>query len=298
VVRYELLWNLRKKKFLGVIIVAIALVTLSLFLPFLLAGVAGEDMGPNPDFALSSIAGVGGLGFFLFGLVIVINSVSTEFEQGTITSLLSKPISRTTVFLGKFTGAFLTLIVVYTVLVVYQVLGGILVYGPQNNLHLTPLFFFGMVVSTLVWMAIALALGSISKSTMITALIAVGVWMGLGITGGVLTYTAHSSLLGYLPGGGASGFIPVEGTTSPFAPDAVTVSTGTDSVGPNLVQYVLHPDAMITFYRAEMVTPGGLPGYEVLYTRSMASVLLQSLTVAFAYILAFSFIAWFALKRT
>ncbi len=298
VVRYEMLWNLRKKKFLGMILLAVALVTLSLFVPFLLAEVTGGEVEPNPDFALSAIAGVGGLGFFLFGLVTVINSVSTEFEQGTIIPLLSKPISRTTVFLGKLTGAFLTLIITYTILMIYQVLGGVLVHGPQNNLHLAPIFLFGMVVSTLVWVAIVLALGCLSKNTTLTALVTVGIWMGLGIMSSVFAlFAGQSWFLAYIPGGGQSGFIPKEDVATPYSPGAVTVSAGTDSVASNLVQYILHPTAEVTFYTMRMPTLGQPPGYEVLYTRSMAWVLLRSLGVAFVYILTFSFIAWLALNR-
>lgn len=298
VVRYEMLWNLRKKKFLGMILLAVALVTLSLFLPFLLAGVTGQEVEPNPDFALSPIAGVGGLGFFLFALVTVINSISTEFEQGTIIPLLSKPISRTTVFLGKFTGAFLTLIITYTILMIYQVLGGVMVHGPQNNLHLAPIFLLGMVVSTLVWVAIVLALGSLSKNTTLTALVTVGIWMGLGIMNSVFPlFAGQSWFLAYLPGGGQSGFIPQQGVPSPFSAHAITVSTGTDNVASNLVQYILHPTAEVNFYTLRMGTPGQPPGFEVLYTRPMAWVLLQSLGVAFIYISVFSFIAWLALNR-
>ncbi|MFQ5951645.1 MAG: ABC transporter permease [Candidatus Geothermarchaeales archaeon] len=297
-VRYEMLWNLRKKKFLGMLILAVALATLSLFLPILLGGFTGQERGPNPDYAFSSFAGVGGLGFFLFGLVTVINSVSSEFEQGTIIPLLSKPISRTTVFLGKITAAFLTLVATYAVLTIYQIVGGILLYGPQNNLHLTPVFLLGLVVSTLVWIAIVLALGSVSKNTTLTALATVSIFMGLSIVGNVLAaFTGEAWVLTYVPGTGQGGVITDGEVSSPFDPGVVVVSTGTDSVAPNLVQYVLHPSAEVTFYTFRFGGPGPPSLGDVLYTRPMSSVLLQSLTVAFTYILVFSLVAWFALKR-
>ncbi|MFQ5871174.1 MAG: ABC transporter permease [Candidatus Geothermarchaeales archaeon] len=298
-VRYEMLWNLRKKKFLGMLVLAIALVTLSLFLPFLLAGLTGQEPEPNPDYALSSVAGVGGLGFFLFGLVTVINSVSSEFEQGTITPLLSKPVSRTTVFLGKLTGALLTLVVTYTVLMMYQVVGGMLLHGPQNNLHLAPLFLLGMIISTLVWIAIVLALGSVSKNTTLTALAAVGIFMGINIVGGIFTaFTGEAWVLTYVPGGWASGTLAQDDPLQPFDPGAATVSTGTDGVASNLVQYVLHPSSEVTFYTFRFEGPPGQPpGFEVLYTQPMSLVLLQSLSVALTYIFVLSLVAWFALKR-
>ncbi len=78
------------------------------------------------------------------------------------------------------------------------------------------------------------------------------------------------------------------------------MSTGTDSVASNLVLYILHPTAEVTLYIFRMPAPGQPTdqlSYQVLYTWPMAWVLLQSLAVAFTYILVFSFIAWFALKR-
>jgi ABC-type transport system involved in multi-copper enzyme maturation permease subunit len=299
VVRYEILWNLRKKKFLGMLILAIALVTLSLFLPFLVGGLIGQEPEPNPDFALSAVAGVGGLGFFLFGLVTAINSVSSEFEEGTIIPLLSKPISRSTVFLGKLTGAILTIMATYAVLVAYQVIGGTLVHGPQNNLHLAPLFYFGMILSTLVWVAIVLAFGSASKNTTLTALAAVGIFMGLGIVGGIFSvFTGEGWVLSYIPGGGTSGFIAQGNVTSPYDPRAITVSTGTDSLGTNIVQYILRPSVEVTFWAPRIQgQPGQMPGFEILYTMPMGLVLLQTLAVVLAYIIVFSVIAWLALRR-
>jgi len=82
VVRYELLWNIRKKKFLGMLVVAFVFATLGLVLPAILSNTTGQPLSQNPDYVISS--GPGALGFFLFALVTVMNSISGEFESGTI----------------------------------------------------------------------------------------------------------------------------------------------------------------------------------------------------------------------
>ena len=56
VVKYEMLWNIRKKKFIGIVIAAFALVTVQIALP------AFFEVGENPEFAATF--SVGNLVFF------------------------------------------------------------------------------------------------------------------------------------------------------------------------------------------------------------------------------------------
>jgi len=93
IVRYEMLWNIRKKKFIGALIIAFVFVTVDLALPAIF------KIGQNPYFA-GTFSG-GSLTFFLFAVVTSMNSISGEYESGTIVPLLTKPVSRTMVFFGK-----------------------------------------------------------------------------------------------------------------------------------------------------------------------------------------------------
>jgi len=287
VVKYELLWNIRKKKFLGMVIVAFVFATLGLALPVILGNVIGQPLSQNPDYAVSS--GPGTFGFFLFALVTVMNSISGEFESGTIVPLLTKPVSRTMIFLGKLFAAFITLLSVYAVLFVYTTIGGTIVYGPQNNLHLVPLSLLGSIISTLVWVAIVLAIGSISKSSLIAALGAFGIFIALLISAPIVSvFSDQAWILTYLPGNGATGNI----TDLPKS-----VSTGTDNIAANLINYVLHPSADVTFYKTGGFRPGQSPPMIELYAEPLSLVLLKSISVAATYILAFLFISWYALQR-
>ena len=297
VVKYELLWNIRKKKFLGMLVVAFALATLSLALAPILSNMIGEPLSQNPDYVVGSGAGIGGLGLFLFAVVTVMNSISGEFESGTIVSLLTKPVSRTMVFLGKLFAAFITLLSAYAVLVIYMTIGGTIVYGPQNNLHLVPLTLLGSILSTFVWIAIVLAIGSISKSSLIAALGAFGIFIALFISAPIVSmFSDQARILTYVPGSGASGYIIGLGQQTPYTP-GMSASTGTDNIAANLINYVLHPSSNVTFFKIVSFTAGQIPEMEELYAEPLSLILLRSITVATAYILVFLFISWYALKR-
>lgn len=294
VVRYEMLWNIRKKKFIGVLILVFVFATLGIVLPVVLSNVSGEPLEPNPDYLVG--AGAGSLAFFLFALVIAMNSISGEFETGTIVPLLTKPVSRTTVFLGKLFTAFLLLLIAYTFLFVYQMVGGTIVFGPQNNLHLVPLTLLGNILSTFVWVAIVLALGALTKNSLITALVAFGVFFALFITAPIVSvFTGQAGALSYVPGSGATGYLLPEGSQIPI--NASSISTGTDSIASNFVNYVLNPSANVTFARIGGFTPDQMSTLIPVYTESVSLILLRSLLVAITYSVAFILVAWIAFKR-
>jgi ABC-2 type transport system permease protein len=238
------------------------------------------------------------LGFFLFALVIAMNSISGEFESGTIVPLLTKPVSRTTVFLGKLFAAFILLLVTYTILFVYTTIGGTIVYGPQSNLHLVPLTLLGNILSTFVWMAIVLAIGSLSKSSLIAALASFGVFIALFISAPIVSvFTGQAGVLAYVPGSGATGNLNVS-QGNQITINASSVSTGTDSIAANLINYILDPSTNVTFSKLGSFTPGQqLPGMIPVYTEPLSLILLRSIIVATAYTVAFIVIAWFAFKR-
>jgi len=294
VVRYEILWNIRKKKFLGMLVVAFALATLSLAAGHIVSAITGAPVEPNPDFMINSNVGLGGFGFFLFAIVTAMNTISGEFESGTIVPLLAKPISRTTVFFGKLFAAFLTLLATYCFLTIYMTIGGFVVYGPQNNLHLVPLSLLGALISTLIWISFVLLLGTLSKSSLIAALGALGIWLGTTIIGSILGALAGQGwILTYIPGSGTSAFAG----EPPSLGVGPAVSTGTDSIGPNLINYILHPSWEVMYYKINIgaTTPGQM--LESLYSEPFANVILRSIAVALIYFIIFVGISWYVFRR-
>jgi ABC-type transport system involved in multi-copper enzyme maturation permease subunit len=239
--------------------------------------------------------GLGGFAFFLFAIVTVMNTISAEFESGTIVPLLAKPVSRTTVFLGKLFAAFLTLLATYCFLMIYMTIGGFVVYGPQNNLHLVPLSLLGALFSTFIWISIVLLFGTLFRSSLIAALGPLGIWLGTNIIGSIIGVLAGQGwILTYIPGTGNSGYI---GEPSPTGM-GVAVATGTDSIGSNLINYILHPSWEVTYYKINIgeIAPGQIP-WEKLYSEPFSNVVLTSIAVAVIYFIVFIGISWYVFRR-
>ncbi|MCS7113879.1 MAG: ABC transporter permease subunit [Nitrososphaerota archaeon] len=294
VVKYELLWNIRKKKFLGMVVIAFVFATLALFLPIILSNVSGQPFSQNPDYVVRSGIHIGNFGLFLFAVVTVMNSISGEFESGTIVPLLTKPVSRTMVWLGKLLAAFITLFSAYGVLVVYMTVVGTLIHGPQNNLHLVPLSLLGSILSTFVWVSIVLAIGSISKSSMMAALGAFGIFIALSISSPIVSmFSEQAWVLNYVPGSGALGFLDVTPSGDQITL-SLSVSTGTDAISSNLVNYALHPSANVKYLK--IGSSGQLP-ISTLYSETLSFVLARAIIVALAYVAVFLFISWWTFKR-
>ena len=102
-----------------------------LILPVVLSSTPIEA---NPDYVIG--VSMSSFAFFLFALATAMNSISSEFESGTIVPLLTKPVYRTMVFLGKLFATFMIILMAYTILYVYTVVGGILIclYLPMFNI--------------------------------------------------------------------------------------------------------------------------------------------------------------------
>jgi ABC-type transport system involved in multi-copper enzyme maturation permease subunit len=290
-VRYELLWNIRKKKFMGVIIIAFMFATLSWALPVVLSATTDQAISADPDYSITFT--IPAFGMFLFALIVAMNSISSEFESGTIVPLLTKPVSRTMVFLGKLLATFLIILVTYTILFVYTIIGGIFIYGPQNNLHLVPLGLLGNVLSTFIWITIILAAGAISKSTIVSSLIALGVFIGLLLAVPIVSvFAGPSPALNYVPSSGASG-------TMITSQGPMNVGAGTDNIGVNLINYALYPAANVDFNRTSIQIQGGQPNITqtFAYAEPIPVIALRSVATATTYIIVFLLIAWVAFKR-
>jgi ABC-type transport system involved in multi-copper enzyme maturation permease subunit len=293
IVKYEMLWNIRKKKFYAILIVAFALTTLTLAGGHIQSAITGNPVELDPDFVINSNIGLGGFGFFLFAIVTVMNSISGEFESGTIVPLLAKPVSRTAVFLGKLFAAFLTLLITYALLETYMTIGGLVIYGPQNNLHLLPLSLVGALFSTLIWISIVITFGTLFRSSLIAAIGALGIWLGTNIVGSIIgTLAGQGWILTYIPGSGNSGAVggnPLVGTA---------ISTGTDNIGPNLINYILHPSWNVTYYKIDIAgSTQGAPVWQALNTEPLANIILTSIGVAIIYFVILITLSWFVFRR-
>jgi len=298
VVRYEMLWNIRKKMFIGALIFAFIFATLELALP------SAFGVSQNPYFAVTFSAG--NLTFILFAIVTGMHSISGEYERGTVVPLLTKPVSRTMVFLGKLFAIFIVLLVTYTVLYMYTIVGGIIVYGPQNNLYLVPLGLIGDIISTFIWVSVVLAAGALSKNSLLAILTAFGLFIALVIGGGILSqFSDNPSALNYIPGTGAAGTLNVTAgqniTISTVTVNSLAASsTGTDSIGVNLMKTALYPNSNVSFYYTDfrdLLNATSQTPPRFLYSEPITLITVRSIVIAFLYISGLLAVALFAFKR-
>jgi ABC-type transport system involved in multi-copper enzyme maturation permease subunit len=291
---YEFLWNLRKKKIVWLFILVFAIVTLELALPPLLDYYNGVPLTPNSNIVFDFFNGLSGIFLFLIAVATTMNTISGEFETGSITPLLTKPVSKNTVFLGKVVASFLTLLGIYAFLTVYVTIGGILIEGSQNNLQLIPLGLLGLILATMVWGSLVILLGTLSKSSLVAALGSFGVWIGVTIAGGVLgSVFGQTTILFYAPGSGATGST---GGCGPGRFEAGgTFATGTDNLGYMLMQWALNGGTTLNFcgfrFRA------GATETFLASSDTIANVALRDLGVTLAYLAVFLFLSWYAFRR-
>ncbi len=292
---YEFLWNLRKKKTVGLFIIVFAIVTLQLALPPILAYTQGLVLQQDPTFVFRNSASLNGIFVFLLAVAATMNTISGEFETGSIIPLLTKPVSRTLVFTGKMLVAFLTLLAVYVFLGVYMTVGGYLTRGPQDNLALVPLGILGLTLGTIVWTSIVVALGTVSKNSIVAALGSFGFYIGLAIVGTVLSaILGQTSILFYTPGEGASGTTGRCEGGGGFG-NVNTFPTGTNALGTLLMQWVLEPSLRLSFCGFRFAANN--PETYLISTEPFSSVALRALGVSLAYIGALLLISWFIFRR-
>jgi ABC-type transport system involved in multi-copper enzyme maturation permease subunit len=292
---YEFLWNIRKKKTIGVFLIIFLIATLQLALPPILANYSGATLQPNPTYVIDQATTFSGIFMFLLAVAVSMNSISGEFETGTIVPLLTKPVSRTTVFLGKVAAAFLTLLAAFSFFAVYFTIGGILVRGPQDNLELLPLGMVGLTIATMVWVSIVLALGSLSKSSLVAALGSFGVFLAVTIvTQVVAVFLGQSNFLFYTPGDGATASTGECSVAGEFGNPQV-FATGTNELGNLLVRWVLYGSQVVNFCGIRIrVTGTSTPEFFRASADTIAGVATRDLAISIVYIAVLLFVSWFA----
>ncbi|MFA5573330.1 MAG: ABC transporter permease subunit [Crenarchaeota archaeon] len=298
VVRYEMLWNIRKKMFIGALIFAFIFATLNIALP------AALGVSENPYFTVTF--SVGSFVFVLFAIVTGAYCISGEYEKGTIIPLLTKPVSRTMVFLGKLFAIFIVILATYGVIYTYTIIGGLLVYGPQNSLHLVPLALLGDILSTFIWVGVVIVAGTISKNSLLAILTTLGLFVALLFgTSIVGQLSDNPGPLNYIPGSGASGTMNVM-TGQNITISTVTINTfaatttGTDSIGVNLIKATLYPDANVNFYYTDiqnLINPNSTEPPRLLYSESITLIAVRSAVFALLYTEILFVAALFVFKR-
>ncbi|HHW58264.1 MAG TPA: ABC transporter permease [Clostridia bacterium] len=187
IIKYTFKEMLKKRAFLLVSI--LSLLYLSIY-AFGLSKIFERPSNSIYDIIFQSEILSAGLFFanFIVAFLVVltsVNSISGEIESGTIYSILSKPIKRYELVLGKFIGLSI-MIVLYSSIMFLSVVGLNIWFGSKISFGwdniLKGLFFFDL--GPIVFLALIIASSSIF-STINTGIIAIMAY-GIALVGGVL----------------------------------------------------------------------------------------------------------------
>ena len=189
VARYELTWDLRKKR--TYVILGLFLFT-ALVYGYLLPIVAGKSFeawtflqGANTGNALWWIDAhnvafntfVSGLFPLFIGGFIAADSIGSEFESDTIVPLLSQPIRRSEVYVGKLMEKALLLLVASTVFTLLVVAGSEASVGAQSHLEMIPVVVLAEFGAFLEYTALAFFIGAIVRSGTATLGVLIALFM-------------------------------------------------------------------------------------------------------------------------
>lgn len=127
------------------------------------------------------------------------DSVNSEFNRRTLSRVLSQPIYRDALLLGKFLGGLMTLTVGLLALWLIVFGAGLLLLGiPPRGVEVARAFGFLLVAIAYggVWLAISMLFSVIFRSTATSALCALGMWLFFFILWPMI---ANALVLGFAP---------------------------------------------------------------------------------------------------
>lgn len=233
--------------------------------PFLFLRLFTVAREPAPSF-------VALLSFFvpLVAIGLGFDAVNSEFNRRTLSRILSQPIYRDALLLGKFLGGLATLAVSFLALWLLIFGLGLLVLGvPPNGEEVARAFgfFFVTLAYAGFWLAVAILLSAVFRSTSTSALAAIGLALFLTMLWGYLVPQAVKLLVG-------AEFIRIENVQGLI--DVVNYQQNVARLSPSTLfleamQALLEPSTR-TLQQLFMPTPGQVPNAPLPFDQSVLLV--------------------------
>jgi ABC-type transport system involved in multi-copper enzyme maturation permease subunit len=265
VIKYELVWDLRKLK----IYISLGIVTaLALLVTIYMGSIV--HITDKQDYWYISLAFLStSIFLFLMGAPITMNSISGEFETGTIVPLLARPVSRTEVYFGKAIASLIIVVVEMVILGIILSVVSTIIMGPQANLYRLIVLVLTLATSTMVYAAFTMMLSSVTKNSMASILGSFGVMFALEIGLGIyeMVYKFQTWFL-----------------LTPFIGTGVLTSATEEAFQ--------NPNALYS------VTLGTVRGTQFLAQINNLQAALLSFGTAIVTIIVFLLIGWIAFKKS
>jgi ABC-2 type transport system permease protein len=133
----------------------------------------------------------------ILGIAYGFDAISGEVSQGTLSRLVAQPIHRDDVVNGKFVAALAAIGVILTTVTLMVAGLGIVLLGivpsPTDALRLL-MWLIGTMLYVSVWLALATLTSAALKGAATSAVIVIGIWLGLTLFGGLLYQLAADVL--------------------------------------------------------------------------------------------------------
>lgn len=184
---YEIRRALARRKVLAMV----AFTAILDIVPYYVLSSTGTTIIPASLFPYLWVAGVFAP-FALFiqfiAILIAAGAMAEEYEQGTAELLLSKPVSRTEFFVGKFVGGYLLLVFLITLSAGLSVLAATLTFGPQAGLGILPGVIAVEAYSSTLFFSVAFMLGELVRRSSLAYILSSAVIVTSQIIGFYLTF--------------------------------------------------------------------------------------------------------------
>jgi len=176
IARYELTWDLRKRRtYIVVGLLLFAAFVYGYLWPIIWGksittaqlqfGISfGSELWWVAAVFLAFTTFMSGLFPLLIGGFISADSLASEFDSGTVVPLLSQPVRRVEVYLGKFLAKLLLLLAVSVLFTLLVLAGSEVSVGAQTHLDMFPLLVFAEFGAFLEFAALTFFIGSFSRS--------------------------------------------------------------------------------------------------------------------------------------
>jgi ABC-2 type transport system permease protein len=170
---YEWRRAVAKKRFLALVILAIAFQTLVIVSAYEVYRSTGMMiLGSENGLVWIGAVLEGVLFVQLIAIIVGGGSMSEEYEHGTADILLSKPITRLEYIFGKFLGG-LSLLAMFEALTTFLgVVLSLAFFGVQDYLQLAPLMFLAIAYSSLIFFCLSFMFSELFRGTTLAILLA------------------------------------------------------------------------------------------------------------------------------
>lgn len=168
---YEMRRALARKKVLTGVLLVLGSQLLLLYLFSRLLATGGGQAQADPS--LSWIFVFASPSLLMPGLAVLVaaGSFSEEYERGSFEILLSRPLTRLEIFLGKILGG-LVLQAILTALAEALALGlSYTLFGPQTELWLAPVLLLATIYSCLPFFSLAAMLSAVTRNTLVSTVV-------------------------------------------------------------------------------------------------------------------------------